>query len=168
MRAKQIVAVAVLLLIAFLLVFPPLATGSVRVSLSPSSTLSVEHLYVTVTEISAHRADATAGSGWSEVTNRSSQVDLTMVDSAETVALGSLSLGQYDTIRLRVTSATAIVNGTSREIQLMSTVFTIPASFFIGFGAQTTVMLRVAADMQDSSGVLNLELAFTSAANPTP
>ncbi len=168
MRAKQVVAAAVLLLIAFLLVFPPLAAGSVRVSLSPSSGLPVEHLYVTITEISVHRADTNAPSGWSEVTNRSSQVDLTMVNSTQTIALGSLSLGQYDTIRLRVTNATAIVNNTSKEVRLVSTVFTVPASFFIGFGAQATVTLNVASNVQDSSGVMNLELTFTSAVNPTP
>jgi hypothetical protein len=91
-----------------------------------------------------------------------------MVDSTQTIALGSLSLGQYDTIRLRVTNATAIVNNTSKEVRLVSTVFTVPASFFIGFGAQTTVTLKVASNVQDSSGVMNLELTFTSAVNPTP
>jgi hypothetical protein len=163
MRAKQIVAVVVLIVVASLIVFPPLLNGRVRVTLSSTTSVHADHVYVTIGEISAHRADITGLSGWQSISNKSTRVDLTLANASETVALGTLSLGQYETVRVRVTNATVIINGTSRKVQLESSVFTIPFSFLTGFGADTVIILKVSPEVQETSGGVTLKLSFTAA-----
>jgi hypothetical protein len=162
MRAKQIVAVVVLLIVAFLIVFPPLLNGRVRVTLSSTTSIHADHVYVTIGEISAHRADITGLSGWQSISNKSTRVDLTLANTSETVGLGTLSLGQYETVRVKVTNATVIINGTSRKVQLESSVFTIPFSFLARFGADTVIILKVSPEVQETSGGVNLKLSFTA------
>jgi len=163
MRAKRILAVAVLLVIAFLIVFPPLMNGGVKMALSSSSAVAVEHLYVTLGTISAHRSDTPDPSGWFSVTNASTEVDLAAVNMTETVALGSVPLGEYDTVRLTVVNATAIINNTSKKVHLEAAVFTIPVSFLVRFGVQTAIMLKVAPELQEAADTVNLKLSFTAA-----
>jgi len=162
MRPKQILAVAVLLFVAFLIVYPPMASGSVAVALSSSSSLTAEHVYVTIAEISAHRAETSEASGWSSVSNRTTQVDLVAVNSTQSVALGSLPLGQYDTIRIRVSNATVVANGASKKAQLSSNVFTASVSFMIQLGGQAHVLLKVTSGLDESTGTATLNLSFTA------
>jgi len=163
MRAKRILAVAVLLVIAFLIVFPPLMNAGVKMVLSSSSAVAAEHLYATVGKISAHRSDTSDPSGWFSVTNTSTEVDLTAVNVTVTVALGSLPLGEYDTVRLTVINATAIINSTSKKVHLETAVFTIPVSFLVQFGVQAAIMLKVAPELQEGADTVNLRLSFTAA-----
>jgi len=162
MRARRIIAVAVLLLVAFLIVCPPLANGGVKVTLSSSPPVGVEHLYVTIREISVHRADTREPEGWFVMTNQSRQIDLSAVNSSQTVGLGSASLGQYDMIRVRVTNATAILNNTSKRVQLPSSVFTVPFSFLVRLGVQTVIMLKVAPELEETPEAMSLRLSFTA------
>ena len=162
MRPKQILAIAVLLFVAFLIVYPPLASSSVAVALSPSSNLTAEHVYVTIAEISAHRADTLEPSGWSSVSNKTIEVDLAVVNSTQSVALGSLPLGQYDSIRIRISNATAVVNGASKKVQLSSNVFTASVSFMVQLGAQAHVLLKVTSGLDESTGSTTLNLSFNA------
>jgi len=162
MRAKQILALVVLLLVAFLIVYPPLANGNVKIAASSSSPVDVEHLYLTISEISAHRTDTREPSGWFTVTNQSSRIDLASVNSTQTIGLGSVSVGQYDMVRVRITNATAVANSTSKRVQLPSTVFTIPVSFLVQLGPQTVVRLKIVPDVQETPEVITLRLSFTA------
>jgi len=162
MRAKQIVAVAVLLVIALLLVFPPLLNGSAKVTLSWATSVHADHVYVTIGEISAHRADISGLSAWQSISNKSSRVDLALASTSETIASGTLPLGEYETVRVKVTNATVIINGTSQRVQLESSVFTIPFSFLTRFGTDSVIMLKVAPEVQEISGGVNLKLVFSS------
>ena len=162
MQAKRIIAAIVLLVIAFLIVFPPLANGGVKVTLSSTASAHADHVYVTFGEISAHRMDTSGPSAWQTISNRSTLVDLTLANMSETIALGTLPLGQYETIRLKVTNATAIVNGTSQKVQLESSVFTISTAFLIRFGTDTLITLNVAPEVQQTTGGVNLKLTFTA------
>jgi hypothetical protein len=164
MQAKRAIAVAVLVIIAFLIVFPPLANGSVKIGLSSSSAVPVEHLYVTIRGIRAHRSDTKDPRGWVSITNTSTVVDLAVVNSSETVGLGSLSLGEYDIMSVEVTNATAVANGTSRPVQLTSRLFTVPVTFLVGFGSQTSIMLKAAPELQESANAISLRLSFTAVA----
>jgi hypothetical protein len=168
MRAKQIVAVIVLLVVAFLIVVPPLLNGGVKVTLSSTTSVHADHVYVTIGEISAHRTDISGSSAWQSISNESTRVDLTLSNVSETVGLGSLALGQYETVRVKVTNATVIINGTSQKVQLESSLFTIPISFLTRFGADTVITLRVSAEVQQTSGGVNLKLSFTAAPTSVP
>ena len=161
MQAKRIIAVIVLLVVAFLIVFPPLANGGVRVTLSSSPPVNADRVNVTIGEISAHRIDISGPSAWQTISNESILVDLTAANMNEMIAVGSLPLGQYETIRVRVTNATAVVNGTSRRVQLESSVFTIAAPFLIRFGTETLIILKVAPEVQPTTDGVNLKLTFT-------
>ena len=149
-------------LVAFLILYPPLANSSVRVALSPSSRLAVEHLYVTIEQISAHRADTREPDGWFLVSNQSSLIDLAAVNSTQTAGLGLISLGQYDVIRVRIANATAFVNNTSKRVELPSSVFSVPVSFTVGLGMQAVVMLEVVSHLEAKQEPLTLDLAFTA------
>jgi uncharacterized protein (UPF0261 family) len=88
---------------------------------------------------------------------------------SEIVALGTLPLGQYETVRVMVTNATAIINGTSQKVQLESRVFTIPVSFLTQFGTSTVIMLKVSPEVQETADGVNLKLSFTGVpANASP
>jgi hypothetical protein len=162
MQARRVIGVAVLVIIAFLIVVPPLANGGVKVAMSSSSSVPAEHLYVAVGAIKAHRAGTQELAGWSVITNTSTLVDLATVNSSETVALGPLPLGQYDTISVEVMNATAVINGTSRPAQLMSRVFTVPAPFLVRLGVQTSIMLKVVPELHETPDIISLELSFTA------
>lgn len=163
MRAKQILALIVLLLVAFLIVVPPLLNGGVKVNLSSTTSVQAEHLYLTIGEISAHRTDISGSSAWQSISNKSTVVDLTSANVTETVALGSLPIGQYETVRVTVTNATVIINGTSKKVQLESRVFTIPVSFLTRLGTNTAIMLKVSPDLEPTTDGVNLRLSFTAA-----
>ena len=162
MRAKQIVAIAVLLFVAFLVVYPPLASSTVAVVLSPSSSLPVEHLYVTIVEVSGHRADTAHPSGWSSISNKSVQVDLAAANSSQLIGLGVVSLGEYDMIRVRISNATTVADGMSKGVQLSSGVFTVSVPFLVRLGMQADVLLRVESTLDESSGSPILDLVFVS------
>ena len=169
MRAKQIVAVIVLVVVALLIVVPPLLNGGTKMTLSSTTSVNADHLYVTVGEISAHRMDLSGTSAWQSVSNKSTVVDLTVANISETVALGSLPLGQYDQVRVRVTNATVIINGTSQKVQLESRVFSIPVSFLTQFGTSTVIVLKVTPEIEKTTGGVTLTLSFTGAsANASP
>lgn len=162
MRAKQIVAVAVLLVVALLIVFPPLLNGGAKVTLSSTTPVHADHVYVTFGEISAHRADISGPSAWQSISNKSTRVDLTLAIVSETVALGTLPLGEYETVRVKVTNATVMINGTSQKVELESSVFTIPVSFLTRYGTDTVIMLKVAPEVQETPSGVNLKLAFSA------
>jgi len=169
MRAKQIIAIIVLVAVAFLIVVPPLLNGGVKVTLSATTSVHADHLYLTIGEISAQRTDLGGPSAWQSISNQSTVVDLTMANTSETVSLGTLSLGQYEAVRVRVTNATVIINGTSQKVQLESRVFTIPVSFLTQFGTSTVIMLKVSPEVQVTADGVNLKLSFTGVpANPSP
>jgi len=161
MRAMRVIAVAVLLIVAFLIVYPPLANGGVNVVMSSSSRVTVEHLYVTIGEIRAHRADTREPEGWFMMSNQSSQVDLAAVNSTQIAGLGQVPLGQYDMIRLRITNATAVVNDTSKRVQLPSNVFTVQVSFLARLGVQTVITMKVVPELQETPELITLSLSFT-------
>ncbi len=166
MRKKQIIATCVLLLVAFLVVFPPLASGSVTVALSSSSSVPAEHVYVTIETISAHRADTREPSGWFLVSNRSVRVDLAVANLSQAIGLGSLSLGEYDTIKLKITNATMVVNNTFKNLQLGYEDFTVSVSFFIQLGSKVSVLLSVISDIEEETGG-GPTLTLTFSATPT-
>jgi hypothetical protein len=162
MRAKQVVAVAVLVVVALLLVFPPLLNGGAEVTLSSTTSVQADHVYVTIGEISVHRADISGPSAWQSISNKSTRVDLTLANISETVALGTLPLGEYETVRVKVTNATVIINGTSKKVQLESSMFTIPFFFLTRFGTNTVIVLKVAPEVQETTGGVTLRLAFSA------
>jgi len=164
MRAKQIIAAGILLIVALMVLVPPLLSGNVNVAISSSSPASVDHLYFTIREIRAHRSGSTEPSGWSLVTNASRQIDLVIGNASQSAALGSLPVGEYDTIRVRVTNATVVVNNTAKQARLASNVFTIPISFSIQFGVETSVTLKVTPVLEDTPEGPSLELSFTASA----
>jgi hypothetical protein len=169
MRAKQIVAVIVLVIVALLIVVPPLLNGGVKMTLSSTTSVNVDHLYITIGEVSARRTDLSGTSAWQSISNKTTIVDLTMANISETVALGNLPLGQYDTVRVRVTNATAIINGTSQNVQLESRVFSISVSFLTQFGTSTLITLKVSPEIEKTTDRVTLKLSFTGIPpNPSP
>jgi hypothetical protein len=91
------------------------------------------------------------------------------------IGLGTLSLGQYDTVRITVTNATMLVNNTSEKVQLSSSVFTVPVSFLVPFGREATIVLKVASVLDTgcktcgvTQEVATLKLSFTAVSAPSP
>jgi hypothetical protein len=162
MRARRIIAVIVLLVVAFLIVFPPLMNGGVKVTLSSTISLQADHLYVTISEISAHRLDISGPSAWQSISNKSTLVDLTMTNVSEVVALGGIPLGQYEAIRVKVTNATIITNGASRNLQLESSLISVSVPFLVQFGTDVVVTLKVAPEIQESASGASLKLLMTA------
>jgi hypothetical protein len=55
-----------------------------------------------------------------------------------------------------------IINGTSKKVQLESSVYAIPSSFVTGFGSDTVITLKVSTGVEETSGGVNLKLSFSA------
>jgi len=106
--------------------------------------------------------DISGPSAWQSISNKSILVDLTLTNMSEVVALGSLPLGQYEAIRVKVTNATMITNGASRNLQLESSVISVSVPFLVQFGTNAVVMLKVAPEIQENANGASLKLSFTA------
>jgi hypothetical protein len=168
MRAKRIIAVVVLLVIAFLIVFPPLMNGGVKVTLFSTASVHADHLYVTISEITAHRSDISGPSAWQSISNKTILVDLAMTKTNEVIALGSLPLGQYESVNVKVTNATMIANGNSQVLQLESTQITVPTPFLIQLGKDAIITLRVTPEIRETTSGASLRLPFEVVPANTP
>lgn len=150
MVVKQVVAAVSIALVALIILAPPLLLGQIVVQVRPSATGELlQSLNVTVTEISAHRSGMPEATGWVTISNETKTLDfLRIANLTEHLMSGTLSLGRYDRIRLFVTNATALVNGTSTRVELPQAIVDVPVAFDSRYGVSTTILVTITGQLR--------------------
>ncbi len=150
MVVKQVAASISLALVILIIVVPTLLNGQIQVQIRPDARGEMlQSLNVTITEVSAHRAGLPEASGWVVISNETRTFDILKVANLTTdLAAGSLSLGRYDMLRLFITNATALVNGTKVRVELPTTVVDIPISFDSRLRIETVLLVKVTGELK--------------------
>lgn len=145
MTAKKIVAVFLTCIILFLLVYPSIGSGTlqVRVKNTPVKTeQTVERIYVTYRLVTAHPSNMANDSGWRVVANETRRLELVaLTNTTELFVQSRLAAGEYDKIKIQITNASAIVNGTEIKLEVPPRDVTIVVEFTLRIDRETIVLL---------------------------
>jgi len=145
MTAKKIVAVFLTCIILFLLVYPSIGSGTLqlRVKNTPVKTeQTVERIYVTYRLVTAHPSNMANDSGWRVVANETRRLELVaLTNTTELFVQSRLAAGEYDKIKIQITNASAIVNGTEIKLEVPPRDVTIVVEFTLRIDRETIVLL---------------------------
>ncbi len=145
MTAKKIVAVFLTCIILFLLVYPSIGSGTLqlRVKNTPVKTeQTVERIYVTYRLVTAHPSNMANDSGWRVVANETRRLELVaLTNTTELFVQSRLAAGEYDKIKIQITNASAIVNGTEVKLEAPPRDVTIVVEFTLRIDRETIVLL---------------------------
>ena len=131
MNSKQVVAAISVVVLLVILIYPALSSGSLSISLESKSIPKATRVIVTITGIWAHRAGQLNSQGWESVYNSTKSVDLMSLVTSPDVIKGNAPAAAYDTLRVDVSNATWVFNGTSSNLQLESDQLTCSIDFTV-------------------------------------
>ena len=127
----MIAAIGVIVLLV-MVVYPALATGTIAVSINAGKISLADHIYVTLTDISGHRAGQSGGQGWELIANQSRTIDLvTMGNSPTILGTGQIPVSSYDMIRIDIANVTWVYKQNSTNLQLQSSLVSVNLNFTI-------------------------------------
>ncbi len=113
---RRIIFVAALLVILVVTFGPAISQGTVNVSIyGPPSDGVFSHIFVKITKVELHTASFPAASGWITLTQIVPKVDIVSSPGQfipEAILSSQIQSGRYDSIRLSVSNATAMVGNT--------------------------------------------------------
>jgi len=129
---KQVIAAIGVIVLLVMVVYPALATGTIAVSINAGKISLADHVYVTLTDISGHRAGQSGGQGWELIANQSRTIDLvTMGNSPTILGTGQIPVSSYDMIRIDIANVTWVYKQNSTNLQLQSSLVSVNLNFTI-------------------------------------
>jgi hypothetical protein len=129
---KQVIAAIGVIALLVIIVYPALATGTIEVSINAGKILLADHVYVTLTDISGHRAGQSADQGWELIANQSRTIDLaTMGNSPTILGTGQIPVSNYDMIRIDIANVTWVYKQNSTNLQLQSSLVSVNLNFTV-------------------------------------
>jgi len=153
MTAKRIAAVFLICVILFLLIYPSIGSGTVilKVRSTPVTTEpSVERIYVTCKLVMAHPSNVANNSGWRVLANETRRLELVaLANTTELFAESRLAAGKYDMIKIQITNASAIINGTEVELEAPPKDVMITVEFTLRIDRETTILLDLQSNYQE-------------------
>ena len=153
MTAKRIVAVFLTCIILFLLVYPSIGSGTLllKVRNTPvKSEPTVERIYVTCKLVMAHPSNMANDSGWRVLANETRRLELAALTSTSELFLQSrLTAGKYDMIKIQITNASAMVNGTEVRLEVPPKDVMINVEFTLRIDRETTILLDFQSNYQE-------------------
>jgi len=153
MTAKRIVAVFLTFMIMFLLVYPSIGSGTLqlRVRNTPVKTQkTVERIYVTSKLVMAHPSNVANDSGWRVVANETRRLELVgLTNMTELFVQSRLTAGKYDMIKIQITNASAIVNGSEVKLEVPPKDVMIIVEFTLRIDRETTVLLDFQSNYEE-------------------
>ncbi|WP_455367367.1 DUF4382 domain-containing protein [[Eubacterium] cellulosolvens] len=145
---RQVVSVILLIIIAAIIIAPSLPSTNVSVEITGKPIDEVDHLYITVEQLTIHQRGARENSGLVTLTEPV-MVDLAADASPNTVTISrSLPSGQYDKVILSLSNITIVQD--SRPIFVVKTqpAISAPLHLNLGFGETATLQLTLTYDKQ--------------------
>lgn len=153
MTAKRIVAVFLTCIILFLLVYPSIGSGTIllRIRNTPVKTeQTVEQIYVTYKLVMAHPSNMGNDSGWRVVANETRRLELVaLTNTTELLLQSRLTAGKYNMIKIQITNASAIVNGTEVKLEVPPKDVMITVEFTLRIDRETTILLDFQSNYQE-------------------
>jgi glycine cleavage system aminomethyltransferase T len=129
---KQVIAAIGVIALLVVVVYPALATGTVAVSIKAGKISLADHVYVTLTDVSGHRAGQSGDQGWELIANQSRTVDLvTMGNSPSILGTGQIPASSYDMIRLDIANVTWVYGKNSTTLQLQTSLVSANLNFTV-------------------------------------
>jgi len=141
---KQVIAAIGVIALLIIVVYPALATGTVVVSINAGKgrVSLADHVYVTLTDVSGHRAGQSADQGWELIANQSRTIDLvTMGSSPSILGTGQIPASSYDMIRIDIANVTWVYKNNSTNLQLQSSLVSVNLNFTVE--AQKSVAIEM-------------------------
>jgi hypothetical protein len=154
-NSKQVVAALGLAALLVIVIYPAVATGSVALSLKTEPIANVDHVYVTVTDISAHRAGDLSDQGWELIENQSRTLDLVSLvksNSSITLASGQVPVSNYDMIRVDISNVTWVYRQNSTNLPLQSPLLSASVNFTLKAQMNVAVQLTLTGQSVNISG----------------
>jgi len=160
---RQIFSAILLILIIAVIFYPTTATGTVRLNAKyqqaiikteipgeagPLIIRGVTNLYVSFSEVRIHLASEGKETGWLPISFGTSGIDLAdLANRSGTIVMTpTVPVGEYDTIMLTFSNATAVVNGTTLQVESVPRLIVANYSFAVKSGSDTDLKLEFIAD----------------------
>ncbi len=145
---RQAVSIALLIIIAVVIIAPSLPSTAVSVEITGKSIDEVDHLYITVEQLTIHQRGARDNSGLITLIEPV-MVDLAAGASPNTITISrSLPSGQYDKAILTLANVTIVLDGKPIFISRTQPAISAPLQLNLGFGETATLQLTLAYDEQ--------------------
>jgi hypothetical protein len=144
-NSKQIVAAISVIVLAFIIIYPSVSTGTVSVSLASARIAAAEHVYVTIDSVWAHSTTEAIAGGWVLVSNQSATIDLVSLENSSSfLGSGQIASGSYDSVRIQVSNVTWVFNKTTTTLTVTSPEIEGPISFTVGAAKATAILITLA------------------------
>jgi len=165
-NSKRIVAAILLVIVAAMIIYPPLSTGDVSIEFTSKGSGSANHLYVTISLIELHEAGVNNSTGWNRVSNATVTLDLVDSNSlAHAGVKGTVHTGHYDAISIAVNSATLVIGSNETALALSTELYATNIPLIVKTQSMSAVTVEFSFDIREitSTNTLSLVLkAFSS------
>jgi hypothetical protein len=129
---KQVIAAIGVIALLVIVVYPALATGTIAISIKAGKISLADHVYVTLTDVSAHRAGQSGDQGWELIANQSRTIDLVTIGNSPTIlGTGQIPASNYDMIRIDIANVTWVYKQNSTNLQLQSSLVPVNLNFTV-------------------------------------
>ena len=163
MNSKQIFAAISAMILLVMVFYPPLASGSLSISLKSATIADADHVYMTIDDIWGHRQGQSQSQGWELLFNTTTTIDLVSIATSPRFLKGSVPIAIYDSIRVDVSNVTWAYNGTSSNLQLESRQLTASIHFAVKSSQDLPLIVVVSARSETLQG----QKYFTATLNAT-
>ena len=151
-ETKQIAGITIVIVtivIAGFISYSYFASGTLNVELTdpPAGWANASQIYLSLSKIEVHRADAGDASGWFTVINQGGTINLTKIlDVTEFLGSQSLQIGKYNLVRFEIAEATVTINGENVTARVPSGRLQIAigqGGIVINFGQTSTLLIEL-------------------------
>jgi hypothetical protein len=166
MNPRRIVAGILLIVVAAMIVYPPLSTGAVSLKLVGKGVGAADHLYITIDLIELHEEGADNRTGWNRISNKTITLDLMNPKSpADSIVKGTLHTGRYDTVSIHIASASLVTGSNQTILALRSEQYFAKISLVLKTFSESTITVQLNSDVTEAvrTGTLNLLMEATNA-----
>ena len=161
---RQVLSAFLLILVIAIILYPTTATGAIRLHAEYEQSLIqtdipgegprlveikvVTNLYVSFSEIRIHAANQENDSGWLPIIFKTDSIDLVNPSNKPKtiVVTPTVPVGQYNSIMIRFSNTTAVVNGTTLQVDTRPRFTVISYPFTVKSGSEVNLRLKFLAD----------------------
>jgi len=161
---RQVFSAILLILVIAIILYPTAATGIVRLNARYEQALiqtdipgegprlieikGVTSLRTSFSEIRIHAANQGNDTGWLPISFGTDSMDLiTLSNKPGTVVMTpTVPVGEYNSIMIRFSNTTAVVNGTTFQVDIRPKYAIVPYTFAVKSGSEVSLGLKFLAD----------------------
>ena len=110
----------------------------------------MERIYVTYKLVMAHPSNMRNDSGWRVVANETRRLELVaLTNTTELLLQSRLTAGKYNMIKIQITNASAVINGTEVSLEIPPKDVMISIEFTLRMERETTILLDFHSNYQE-------------------